>query len=68
MTPQDFSPEELDRLRQLAKRAADDQQWAASLEDPGDRGDRGIYEVCGSAFAEGNTVTPRQVRIASRES
>lgn len=27
-----------------------------------DERERGIYEVCGCAFAEGNTVTPRQVR------
>jgi hypothetical protein len=27
--------------------------------------ERGVYEVCGCIFAEGNTVTPRQVRIWS---
>jgi hypothetical protein len=30
-----------------------------------DERQRGIYEVCGCTFAEGNTVTPRQVRIWS---
>ena len=25
--------------------------------------ERGIYEVCGCTFAEGNQTTPRQVRI-----
>jgi hypothetical protein len=28
-----------------------------------DERERGIFEVCGCAFAEGNPVTPRQVRI-----
>jgi hypothetical protein len=28
-----------------------------------DERERGIYEVCGCTLAEGNTVTPRQVRI-----
>jgi hypothetical protein len=28
-----------------------------------DERERGIYEVCGCEFTEGNTVTPRQVRI-----
>jgi hypothetical protein len=28
-----------------------------------DERERGIYEVCGCTFAEGNSVTPRQVRI-----
>jgi hypothetical protein len=27
-----------------------------------DERERGVYEVCGCTFAEGNTVTPRQVR------
>ena len=28
-----------------------------------DKREHGIFEVCGCTFAQGNTITPRQVRI-----
>jgi hypothetical protein len=43
VTHQDFTPEERARLHQLAKRAAEEQDWAAALDEPGSVGNVARY-------------------------